>query len=99
MADKARGLRNKKYLIASIWVIVIGIIFWLCGVIIAGGTGVFFDILKWFDSGHTMMYNVAIGLVWSGIILFIIGVVGIVTSLLKGQMDKGQKKADSEIAS
>ena len=91
MADKARELRNKKYLIASVWVIVVGIILWLCGLII-GGTGVFFDIGKWFDAGHTITYNVAIGLVWGGIILFIIGVFGIVTALLKGHLDKGQSK-------
>lgn len=84
------GERSKKYLIASIWVIVVGIILWLCGFIIAGGVGVIFDIGKWFDAGHTMTYTVAIGLVWSGIILLIIGVFGIVTSLLKGHMDKGQ---------
>ena len=85
----------KKYLIASIWVIVVGIILWLCGVIIGGGLGVFFDILKWFDAGHTLTYNVAIGLVWGGIILFIVGVFGIVTALLKGHLDKGQKKVES----
>lgn len=89
MADKARELRNKKYLIASIWVIVVGIILWVCGVII-GGTGVIFDMGNWFAAGHTMTYNVAIGLVWGGIILFIIGAFGIVTALLKGRMDKGQ---------
>ena len=88
MVDEARTLRNKKYLMASIWVIVVGIILRLCGVIIGGGLGVIYDILKWFDTRHTMTYNVAIGLVWGGIILFIVGVVGIITSLLKGQMDK-----------
>ena len=82
----------KKYLIASIWVIAVGIILWLCGLIIGGGMGVFYDIGTWFDAGHTMTYNVAIGLVWGGIILFIVGVFGIVTSLLKGHLDKGQKK-------
>ena len=82
------GERNKKYLMASIWVIVIGIILWLCGLIIGGGLGVFFDIVNWFAAGHTMTYNVAIGLVWGGIILFIIGIFGIITSLLKRQMDK-----------
>jgi hypothetical protein len=84
----------KKYLIASIWVIAVGIILGLCGLII-GGTGVIFDIGKWFAAGHTMTYNVAIGLVWGGIILFIIGVFGIVTALLKGHPDKGQKKVAS----
>ena len=90
MADMARELRNRKYLIASVWVIVVGIILWVCGMIIGGGTGVFSDIGKWFDAGHSMTYNVAIGLVWGGIILFIIGVFGIVTALIKGHMDKGQ---------
>jgi len=93
------GEHNKKYFIASIWVIVVGAILWLCGLIIGGGLGVMFDIWNWFASSHTMTYNVAIGLVWGGIILFIIGVVGVVTSLLKGQMDKGQKKVDSTVAS
>jgi hypothetical protein len=88
------GERNKKYLIASIWVIVIGIILWLCGLII-GGMGVIFDIGKWFAAGHIITYDVAIGLVWGGIILFIIGVFGIVTALLKGHLDKGQKKVAS----
>jgi hypothetical protein len=83
--ERLTGERNKKYLIASIWVIVVGIILLLCGLIIGGGMGVIFDIGKWFDAGHTMTYNVAIGLAWSGIILFIIGAFGIITALLKGQ--------------
>jgi uncharacterized membrane protein YdjX (TVP38/TMEM64 family) len=82
-----------KYLIASIWVIVIGIILGICGYII-GGTEVI-DIGKWFAAGHTLTFNVAIALVWGGIILFIIGVFGIVTALLKGHMDKSQKKVES----
>ena len=82
------GKRSNKYLIASIWVIVVGVILGLCGLII-GGTGVL-DIGSWFAAGHTMTYNVAIGLVWGGIILLIIGIFGIVTALLKGRMDKGQ---------
>ena len=89
------GERNKKYLMASIWVIVVGIILLFCGVIIGGGLGVIFDIMNWFDTGHTMTDNVAIGLVWGGIILFIIGVFGVVTALLKGHLDKGQKKVAS----
>jgi hypothetical protein len=73
---------------ASIWVIVVGIILLFCGVIIGGGLGVIFDIMKWFDTGHTMTDNVAIGLVWGGIILFFVGVVGIITALLKRGLDK-----------
>lgn len=88
LVDEARTLRNNKYLMASIWVIVVGIILLFCGVIIGGGLGVIYDIVKWFDTSHNMTYNVAIGLVWGGIILFFVGVVGIITSLLKGQMDK-----------
>ena len=84
----------KKYLIASVWVIAVGIILWLCGLII-GGMGVIFDMGTWFDAGHILTYNVAIGLVWGGIILFIIGLFGIVTALLKGRLDKGQKKVES----
>jgi hypothetical protein len=89
------GERNKKYLIASIWVIVVGIILLFCGVIIGGGMGVIYDIGKWFDASHTMTYTVAIGLAWVGIILFIIGISGIVTALLKGHLDKGQSKVAS----
>lgn len=89
------GERNKKYLLASIWVIVVGIILWVCGLIISGGTGVISDIGRWFDAGHTTTYNVAIGLIWGGIILFIIGIFGIITALLKGRMDKGQEKTTS----
>ena len=84
----------KKYLIASIWVIAVGIILWLCGSII-GGMGIIFDIGKWFSAGHTLTYDVAIGLVWGGIILFIVGVFGIATSLLRGHLDKQQKKVTS----
>jgi hypothetical protein len=75
-----------KYLIASIWVIVVGIILGICGLII-GGTGVT-DIGEWFAAGHTLIYNVGIALVWGGIILFIIGLFGIITSLIKGHSDK-----------
>jgi hypothetical protein len=83
----------QRYLIASIWVIAVGIILWLCGLII-GGIGTF-DVGKWFSAGHTLTYNVAIGLVWGGIILFIIGIFGIATSFLKGQPDKQEEKATS----
>lgn len=83
-----------KYLVASIWVIAVGAIFWLCGLII-GGTGIFFDIGNWFSAGHTLTYDVAIVLVWGGIILFIVGVFGIATSLLRGNMDKRQKNVKS----
>jgi hypothetical protein len=38
-------MRLKKYLIANIWVIAVGIILWLSGLII-GGTGVIFDMRK-----------------------------------------------------
>jgi len=55
-------MRMKKYLIASIWVIAVGIILWLSGLII-GGTGVIFDIGKWFATSHILTYDVAIGLV------------------------------------
>jgi len=79
-----------KYLIASIWVIAIGIILWLCGSII-GGMGTFWDVSKWFSSSHTLTDDVGIALVWGGIILFIVGVFGIATSLLKGHSDKQQK--------
>jgi hypothetical protein len=89
------GEHNKKYLIAGIWVIVVGIILLLCGLIIGGGLGVLFDILKWFDTGHTMTYNAAIGLVWGGIILFIVGVFGIITALLKRHLDKGPQEVAS----
>lgn len=81
-----------KYLIASIWVIVVGIILGICGYII-GGMEVT-DTGKWFASGHTFTYSVAIALVWGGIILFIIGVFGIITALIKGHSDKPQKKVE-----
>jgi len=81
----------QRYLIASIWVIAVGIILWVCALII-GGVGTF-DIGKWFSTGHTLTYTVAIGLVWGGIILFIFGIFGIATSFLKGQPDKQEKKA------
>jgi hypothetical protein len=83
----------QRYLIASIWVIAVGTILWLCGLII-GGIGTF-DIGKWFSTGHTLVYNVAIGLVWGGIILFIVGAFGIATSFLRGNPDKQQEKVTS----
>jgi hypothetical protein len=80
-----------KYLIASIWVIAVGIILWLCGSII-GGWGTFWDVNKWFSAGHTLTDDVGIALIWGGIILFIIGVFGIVTSLIRGHSDNQPKK-------
>ena len=83
----------QRYLIASIWVIAVGIILWVCGLII-GGIGTF-DVSKWFSAGHTLTYTAAIGLVWGGIILFIIGIFGIATSFLRGNPDKPQEKVTS----
>jgi len=80
----------QKYLIASIWVIAVGAILWLCGLII-GGLGTF-DVGAWFSTAHTLTFNVAIGLVWGGMILFIAGAVGIATSFLKGRPDKQEEK-------
>jgi hypothetical protein len=93
--ERLTGEHNKKYLIASIWVIVIGIILLVCGLIIGGGMSVVSDITNWFEASHTLTYNVGIGLVWGGIILFIVGIFGIVTALIKGSIDKGQEKATS----
>ena len=87
-------MRMNKYLVASIWVIAVGVIFWLCGLII-GGMGTFLDIGNWFSADHTFTYDVAIGLVWGGIILFIVGAFGIATSLLRGHQDKQQKNVTS----
>jgi hypothetical protein len=83
-----------KYLVASIWVIAVGVIFWVCGLII-GGMGTFLDISNWFSAGHTFTDDVGIALVWGGIILFIIGVFGIGTSLLRGHQDKQPKNVTS----
>jgi len=80
-----------RYLIASIWVVAVGIILWFCGSII-GGLGIIFDISKWFSAGHTLTQDVAIALVWGSIILFIVGAFGIVTSLLRRHLGKQQKK-------
>jgi hypothetical protein len=83
-----------KYMIASIWIIAIGAILLLCGSII-GGMGTFLDIGNWFSASHTLTYDVAIVLVWGGIILFIVGAFGIATSLLRGHLDKEQKNVTS----
>jgi len=80
----------QRYLIASIWVIAVGTILLLCGLII-GGTGTF-DIGNWFSSSHSLVDNVAIGAVWGGIVLFIFGLFGIATSFLKGRPDKQEEK-------
>jgi hypothetical protein len=80
----------KRYLIASIWVIAVGAILWLCGSII-GGMEIIFDINNWFSAGHATTYYVAIGLVWGGLILFIVGAFGIVTSVIRGHPEKEQK--------
>jgi hypothetical protein len=80
-----------KYLIASIWIIAVAAILLLCGSII-GGMGTFLDIGNWFSASHTLTDSVGIALIWGGIILFIIGVFGIATSLLKGHQDKPQQK-------
>jgi len=42
-----------------------------------------------------LTYTEAIGLVWGGIILFIVGAFGIATSFLRGNPDKQQEKVTS----
>jgi uncharacterized membrane protein len=39
--------------------------------------GIIFYIGKWFSVAYTLTYDVAIGLVWGGIIPFIVGAFGI----------------------
>ena len=88
-------MKHRKSLLISIWIIALGVILWISGSII-GGMGIIYHAGEWFSpSWHelTWVYNLGVGIVWSGIIALILGVFGIVTTFIREYLDKEQKTA------
>lgn len=67
---------SKKALIASIWVVAVGIVFWLLG-------SVFKDQWTWaINTPSSGTYYALEGLMWTGIVLFVFGLFAVFTVLL-----------------
>ena len=85
-------MKYRKSLLISIWVIALGIILWISGLVI-GGMGIIYHEGGWFSSSwyeYTSMFYLGVGMVWSGIIALIVGVFGIITTFIREYLDKGQ---------
>jgi hypothetical protein len=90
-------MKHKKSLFASIWIIALGIVFWISGSII-GDMGIVYRAGGWFGiAWHelTWVYCLSVGLAWSGITVIILGVFGIITAGMKEYLNREKGKAES----
>ncbi|MCJ7470613.1 hypothetical protein MUO74_09035 [Candidatus Bathyarchaeota archaeon] len=86
-------MKHRKSLLVSIWIIAVGVVLWISGSII-GGMGIIYHAGGWFTSGWyelTSMYYLGVGMVWSGIIVLILGVFGIITTFIREFLDREHK--------
>ena len=86
-------MKHRKSLLASIWVIAVGIVLWISGSII-GGMGLIYHAGGWFTSSWyetTWVFNLGVGIVWSGIVVLILGAFGIITTFIREFLDREQK--------
>jgi hypothetical protein len=86
-------MKHRKSLLLSIWGIAVGVILLISDSIV-GGMGIIYHAGGWFTSGwyeETWVYYLGVGMVWSGIIILIVGVFGIITTFLREYLDRGQK--------
>jgi|GEM_PF-2458679 hypothetical protein len=86
-------MKHRKCLFLSIWGVAIAIILWISGEII-GGLGIIFRNGVWGTSPSLetkMALDGGVALVWVGITLFVLGIFGIVTTILKEILDKEGK--------
>jgi hypothetical protein len=80
-------MKHRKSLLASIWIIAIGIILWISGPIIRD-TGIIYH-GYWYEL--TWVYYLGVGIVWSGVSIFILGTFGIITTFIREYLDKERK--------
>jgi hypothetical protein len=86
-------MKHRKSLLLSIWGIAVGIVLWISGSIV-GGMGIIYHAGGWFTSGwyeETWGFYLGVGLVWSGIIILILGAFGVLTTFIKEYLDREHK--------
>ena len=86
-------MKHRKSLLVSIWGIAIGIILLISGSMI-GGMGIIYHVGGWFTPStyeYTWMFYLGVGMVWSGIIVLILGVFGIITTFIREFLDREHK--------
>ena len=74
-------MKNRTSLIATIWVIAVGIILWIVGSQIGG-----------MFAAQTTMNYVGFGIMWAGIVLLILGVFGVITTAIMEYLDTSKKQ-------
>lgn len=77
----------------SIWGIAIGISLLISGSLV-GGIGIIYHAGGWFSSSWyetTWAYYVGVGLAWSGIIVLILAVFGLITTFIREYLDREHK--------
>jgi len=86
-------MKHRKSLLLSIWGIAIGIILFISGSIV-GGMGIIYHAGGWSTSAWyetTWVYYLGVGMGWSGIIILILGIFGIVTTFIREYLDREHK--------
>jgi len=86
-------MKHRKSLLLSIWGIAIGIILLISGSVV-GGMGIIYHAGGWFAPlwyEETWVYNLGVGIVWSGIIVLILGAFGILTTFIREHLDREHK--------
>jgi len=86
-------MKHRKSLLLSIWGIALGIILLISGPIVAGVGRIYhpsgFATIGWYEA--TWVYYLGVGMVWSGIIILILGAFGVVTTFIKEYLDREHK--------
>jgi len=90
-------MKHRKSLLLSIWGIAIGIILLISGSLV-GGMGIIYHAAGLFTVGWyetTWAYYLGVGMVWSGIIILILGAFGVVTTFIREYLDREHKTVQS----
>ena len=90
-------MKHRKSLLLSIWGLAIGIILLISGEIV-GGMGIIYHAGGWFTPSWyeaTWAFYLGVGLLWSGIIILILGVFEIVTTFIREYLDREHKTIQS----
>jgi hypothetical protein len=84
-------MKHRNSLLLDLWMIIIGIILWISGGMI-DGMGIirhvvgFFRPVIWYE--YTWAFYLGLGMIWTGLLTFILGAFRIITSLIREYFDR-----------
>jgi len=84
-------MKQRNSILLDLWIITIGIILWVSGDMIDGMGTIrnvvgFFRPVIWYE--YTWVFYLGLGIVWAGLLTFILGVFRIITSLIREYFDR-----------